>query len=510
MRPGTSMRRLRRSLFEGEEVLVVTRLHGSRLIGPLVVLAALVAGGAAATLWLASSGLPERFGPVALAAAGALVLLLAIRPGRRILGWRSHRFVVTNHRLLRLSGTVRSRTASVPLARITDVGLRRSLPGKLLGYGELRVLAGGRTQRMGPLPRPQAIHAAVLSALGPSAAHPSIAPAARPSDVLLAEERPVRPEPEPSSPTETPGRRGHVDEGFVFAGRYLLVGSIASGGMGTVYEGHDERLGRAVAIKVLREGAEGPESRERFRREARSVASLGHPNIASLFDYGEENGVPFMVMELVRGADLAQVLGAKGPLEPERAARISQQVLRALDHAHEAGVIHRDVKPANVILQRDDHVKVTDFGIARAAGQTTLTSAGVLVGSAPYISPEQVSGRRVLPQSDIYSTGILLYEMLTGAPPFRGASAFSVARMHLTEPVPPASRFNRSIPKALDRIVARATAKDPRERFPSADQMVAALTRWLEGYEGGPARTSSRRTLRLAESDEFDTPPLLG
>jgi serine/threonine-protein kinase len=246
--------------------------------------------------------------------------------------------------------------------------------------------------------------------------------------------------------------------------------------MGTVYVALDERLGRKVAVKLLKEElSDDPRFIERFRREARSAAALSHPNIASVYDYGSDGDVHFIVMELVDGEDLGRVLRKEGPLETERAASIAAHTAAALGHAHAAGVVHRDIKPANVLLGSDDRVKVTDFGIARAAGDSTLTATGVMLGTAHYISPEQASGSEVGPPSDIYSLGIVLFESLTGSVPFTGDSAVAVAMRHISDPVPPPSSINPDIDSDLDEIVARATAKDPSERFRSAAEMGGAL-----------------------------------
>ncbi|HEV3473701.1 MAG TPA: protein kinase, partial [Actinomycetota bacterium] len=201
-------------------------------------------------------------------------------------------------------------------------------------------------------------------------------------------------------------------------GRYRLEERIAGGGMGTVYVATDELLGRQVAAKLLNEElADNPSFVERFRREARSVAALVHPNIATVFDYGEDAGRHFIVMELVRGRDLDRVLADEGALAPERARHIATKVCDALGHAHGAGVIHRDVKPANVIVTQDEGVKVTDFGIARVADDAAMTASGTVLGTAQYISPEQASDHPVGPASDVYSMGIMLFEMLTGRRP---------------------------------------------------------------------------------------------
>ena len=294
------------------------------------------------------------------------------------------------------------------------------------------------------------------------------------------------------------------------SGRYELGDRIAAGAMGSVYEAQDARLGRPVAVKLLKDHlADDATFIERFRREARAAAALTHPNIAHVFDFGIDGESHYLVMELVEGRDLARVLREDGPFEPARAADIAAKIAAALAHAHEGGVIHRDVKPANVILGPNDRVKVTDFGIARAAGESTLTAAGSVMGTAQYISPEQASGQPVGPTSDIYSLGIVTFEMLTGSVPFTGESALSIAMRHMKEDVPAPSSLASTVPAALDEVVARACAKDPAQRFPSAVAMGAAL-RGSGAPNGDPAPSEGSETQRLDEiatsTAELNTP----
>lgn len=255
--------------------------------------------------------------------------------------------------------------------------------------------------------------------------------------------------------------------------------------MGTVFSAVDERLGRRVAVKLLKEElASDPRFIERFRREARAAAALSHPNVAGVFDYGESDGRPFIVMELVDGRDLSRVMRDDGPLDEARTRTITTQIALALGHAHSAGLVHRDVKPHNVIVTGDDRVKVTDFGIARATGESTLTATGTILGTAQYISPEQASGETLGPPSDVYSLGIVLYEMLTGAVPFTGDSPVSVALRHVRDEVPPPSSVDPKIPSEYDELVARATAKQPDDRFVDGTDFAAALS---GGVAAGPA-----------------------
>jgi serine/threonine protein kinase len=258
--------------------------------------------------------------------------------------------------------------------------------------------------------------------------------------------------------------------------RYRLDSPLAAGGMGTVYVATDERLNRRVAVKILKEDLAGDHRFvERFRREARAVASLSHPNIANVYDYGVDDRRHFIVMELVDGTDLSHVLRADGPLSPERATRIATQICAALGHAHAAGVVHRDVKPANVIVGDGDDVKVTDFGIARAVGDATLTATGAMLGTALYVSPEQAMGSAITAASDIYSTGIVFYEMLTGSIPFAGDSPVAIAMKHVSQDVPRPSEVARDVPRPIDDIVTRATSKNPRDRFANGQEMEGAL-----------------------------------
>src|SRR6476661_9077923 len=260
------------------------------------------------------------------------------------------------------------------------------------------------------------------------------------------------------------------------AQRYLLGERIAVGGMGEVYLATDERLGRQVAVKVLSPAfAESPDFVERFRREALTAAALSHPNIAQVYDYGVDGASHFIVMEYAEGWDLAHLIRQHGRLTPSDAVRVAEQVCAALAVAHRAGVVHRDVKPGNVIVRPDGTVKVTNFGIARALGQASLTDTGTVMGTAAYVAPEQARGEATTPSSDLYSLGILLFQMLTGAVPFEGDTPVAVAIRHLDEPVPLPSSRVADLPANLDEVVVRATAKSPADRYADADAMAAAL-----------------------------------
>jgi len=260
------------------------------------------------------------------------------------------------------------------------------------------------------------------------------------------------------------------------ADRYRLVRRIATGGMGTVYEGLDERLGRRVAVKVLKEEyADDPRSQERFSREARAAAMLNHPHIAQVFDSGQDVGRAFIVMEYIDGPHLGQLLEIEGRLPPWQAVEIAADVCSALGAAHAVGIVHRDVKPSNVLLTPHHQVKVTDFGIAQAQGQAALTGTGMVLGTAHYLSPEQASGQGTTPASDVYSVGVVLFQLLTGSVPFDGDSPVAVALSHVTQEVPPVSDRAPDVPPRVAAAVAHATAKDPRQRFTDASLMEVEL-----------------------------------
>ncbi len=260
------------------------------------------------------------------------------------------------------------------------------------------------------------------------------------------------------------------------ADRYVLDELIAAGGMGEVHRARDERLGRQVAVKVLARGlTDSPESIERFRREALASAGLAHPNIARVYDYDVEDGRHFIVMEYVAGPSLERLIRDRGRLSPTDAAAITMQVCAALAAAHRAGIVHRDIKPGNVLICPDGTVKVTDFGIAKALGAATLTDAGTVLGTAAYLPPEVGRGGSAGPASDLYSLGIVLYQMLTGQVPFTGETPVAVAMRHIAEDVPPPSTLVPGLPPILDAVVARSTMTLPQDRYPSAEAMADAL-----------------------------------
>jgi beta-lactam-binding protein with PASTA domain/predicted Ser/Thr protein kinase len=275
--------------------------------------------------------------------------------------------------------------------------------------------------------------------------------------------------------------------GTVVDGRYKIVTRLGSGGMADVYCAEDSQLGRRIALKVLyARFAEDDEFVERFRREASSAAGLQHQHVVSVYDRGEWEGTSYIAMEFVDGRTLKQVIQAEAPMDPVRAIDLAVQVLRATRFAHRRGVIHRDLKPHNVIVDAEDRAKVTDFGIARA-GASDMTQTGSIMGTAQYLSPEQAQGHAVTPRSDLYSIGICLYEMLTGRIPFDGESAVTIALKQVNEaPVPP-SHYNAAVPAPLEDAVLRALAKDPAERFADADAFIAALEDARAQIEAGSA-----------------------
>jgi beta-lactam-binding protein with PASTA domain/predicted Ser/Thr protein kinase len=267
----------------------------------------------------------------------------------------------------------------------------------------------------------------------------------------------------------------HLARDTVIDGRYRVIKRLGSGGMADVYCAEDSQLGRRVAVKVLhRRFAEDQQFVERFRREASSAAGLQHPNIVGIFDRGEWDGTYYIAMEFVEGRTLKDIIREKGPAPPDAAVDITLQILRAARFAHKRGVVHRDIKPHNVLIDQDGRVRVTDFGIARA-GTSDMTETGSIMGTAQYLSPEQARGAPVDQRSDLYSIGIVLYELLTGQVPFDAESPVTVALKQVNEqPVPP-RRLVPEIPPALDAIVLRAMEKDPARRFADADEFITAL-----------------------------------
>lgn len=281
----------------------------------------------------------------------------------------------------------------------------------------------------------------------------------------------------------------------LFAGRYRLDRLIGTGGMANVYKAYDEKADMAVAIKMLKEEhKDDMEFLRRFEREANAVISLSHPNIVQSYDAGtDENGVSYIALEYVEGMTLKEYIKIRGSLSPKEAVSIAEQVLDALNHAHENGLIHRDVKPQNVMIS-GNRAKLTDFGIARDASSTTRTFAGTnVIGSVHYISPEQARGEDVTAESDIYSCAVMVYEMLTGTVPFGGENTVAVALKHLQEEMIPPIEINPQIPQSMSDVVMKGAAKDPNDRYHSANDMKNDLARALKEPRGRFARISSKR-----------------
>ena len=276
--------------------------------------------------------------------------------------------------------------------------------------------------------------------------------------------------------------------GQTLGGRYRLIELLGSGGMATIYRATDTQLGRDVALKLLRpEYLRDPDFASRFRSEAQAAASLSHPNVVTVYDFGEDPSGPYIVMELVDGEDLATILRRSGALPPRQSARIGAGVAQALAAAHARGLVHRDIKPGNVLIGADGRVKVADFGIARAVAEAQVTLPGTTLGSVHYFSPEQARGEQATAASDIYSLGIVLYEMLTGVRPWEGDSAASVALARLSGPIPDPATVRPSVPPDLASITRKALALDPNDRWPSAAAMADALEATLQPGGGAAA-----------------------
>ncbi|MER0481209.1 Stk1 family PASTA domain-containing Ser/Thr kinase [Streptomyces sp. Edi2] len=300
-----------------------------------------------------------------------------------------------------------------------------------------------------------------------------------------------------------------MEEPRRLGGRYELGSVLGRGGMAEVYLAHDTRLGRTVAVKTLRvDLARDPSFQARFRREAQSAASLNHPSIVAVYDTGEDYvdgvSIPYIVMEYVDGSTLRELLHSGRKLLPERSLEMTTGVLQALEYSHRAGIVHRDIKPANVMLTRTGQVKVMDFGIARAMGDAgmTMTQTAAVIGTAQYLSPEQAKGEQVDARSDLYSTGCLLYELLTVRPPFVGDSPVAVAYQHVREEPQKPSNFDPEITPEMDAIVLKALVKDPDYRYQSADEMRADIEAALDGQ---PVAASSGMGAGGYEQDQPTT-----
>jgi eukaryotic-like serine/threonine-protein kinase len=286
--------------------------------------------------------------------------------------------------------------------------------------------------------------------------------------------------------------------GDLFAGRYRLLEPLGRGAMSVVWLAEDEELGRRVAVKTLAPAAD----RARFDREAKAAAALSHPNICALYDYGEADGKPFMVLEYLPGGSLADLLRAGRPLADDESSRIVREVAEGLAHAHARGLVHRDLKPANILFDPEARPKIADFGIAQLHGSGTLTETGTVLGTASYISPEQAAGLPATPASDVYSLGVVLFQLLTGRLPFTAQNAMDVVRQHRDEQPPRVLDLRPDAPLSLAELTGRALVKDPAARPPDGAGFAAALAGGSEGptrvIPVPPPRRRWRRGLLLA------------
>ncbi len=296
---------------------------------------------------------------------------------------------------------------------------------------------------------------------------------------------------------------------FLGNGRYELREPVATGGMATVYKAWDTRVERIVAVKVLRSLAKTDRRAiERFRREAHAAARLSHPNAVTIYDFLEERGEYYLIMEFVDGVNLKQYLAQKGALQPDEAVEITCQICSVLQMAHAQGFIHRDIKPQNIMIARDGQAKLTDFGIVRVMEAAGLTNTGIVLGTADYLAPEQARGEPLSPASDLYSLGVVLYEMLAGRPPFVGSSAVQIAMQHANSVPPPPSKYNPHIPRALELVVKKALQKEPERRYPDAESMRRALVESLKkSIEEGKTIPGSLPVVEQAPHRRVTAPP---
>ena len=272
-----------------------------------------------------------------------------------------------------------------------------------------------------------------------------------------------------------------IDKGYLLGERYRIIDTLGEGGMANVYLAEDFILQRKVAVKILRLDLQNePQTQARFQREALATSELSHPNIVSVLDVGTDHGLPYMVMEYVDGPDLKEYIRQNAPLDLHEVIRIMDQILSAVALAHKHNVIHRDLKPQNILMDKRGNIKIADFGIAVALNQSSVTQTNSVMGSVHYMSPEQTRGGLVTKQSDIYSLGIILYELITGTVPFNGDTPVSIALKHAQEPIPSIRKKDQSVPQALENVVLKATAKDPRDRYATAQAMQTDLDSSLD------------------------------
>ena len=277
-----------------------------------------------------------------------------------------------------------------------------------------------------------------------------------------------------------------LELGTMLSGRYEVLKRVGSGGMADVYMAKDHKLNRNVAVKVLKsEYVEDEKFLKKFETEAQAVARLSHPNIVNIYDVGMEDGINYIVMELAEGITLKEYIRKKGYLSPKETVEISTQIASAISHAHKNHIIHRDIKPQNILVSDTGIIKVTDFGIAKATSSNTVTSTATAMGSVHYISPEQAKGRFCDEKSDIYSLGITMYEMVTGHVPFDHENGVTIALMHLQNEITPPSQIRDGIPDSLEKIILKCTMKKPEERYQTADDLIADLRLVFEDTSGG-------------------------
>ncbi|GEK05916.1 Stk1 family PASTA domain-containing Ser/Thr kinase [Schleiferilactobacillus harbinensis] len=292
-----------------------------------------------------------------------------------------------------------------------------------------------------------------------------------------------------------------MENNYLLADRYRIKHLLGEGGMANVYLAHDEILDRDVAVKVLRlDLRNDQETQRRFQREAKATSELNHPNIVSILDVGEEEGMQYIVMEYVKGEDLKKYIVKHFPIPYQRVVDMMEQILSAVAHAHAHGIIHRDLKPQNILVDEQGNVKITDFGIAVILSDNSITQTNSLLGSVHYLSPEQARGHMATKQSDIYSLGIILYEMLTGSVPFEGESAVSIAIKHFQNEMPAVRDFDPRVPQALENVILKATAKDPSQRYATVVDMATDLKTSLSPKRAGEPKWAPDNSKDLEET----------